>query len=141
MIIKIINTSSNPLPEYKTPGSAGLDLSANLEETIILKPLERVAIPTGIFIEIPIGYEGQIRPRSGLSLKEGVTAILGTIDSDYRGEIKIIVVNLSNVKKKISSGERIAQIVFSEYAKATWQEVESLETTERGTGGFGSTGK
>ena len=143
MKIKIINKSVHPLPEYATSASAGLDLRANIDEPIVLKSLERYAVPTGLFIELPIGYEAQIRPRSGLAFKNGITVLNspGTIDADYRGEIKIIVVNLSNEEFTINNGERVAQMVIAKHEQAEWTLVEQLENTERGTGGFGSTGK
>lgn len=143
MKIKIINKSVHPLPEYATTASAGLDLRANIDEPIVLKSLERYAVPTGLFIELPIGYEAQIRPRSGLAFKNGITVLNspGTIDADYRGEIKIIVVNLSNEPFTINNGERVAQMVIAKHEQAEWTLVEQLEDTERGTGGFGSTGK
>ena len=141
--IKIVNQSANPLPAYATDGSSGMDVRAHLEIPKTLKPLERVLIPTGLFIEIPQGYEAQIRPRSGLAIRHGITCLNtpGTIDSDYRGEIKIILVNLSGEEQVIEPGERVAQIIFQQVEKATWNEVEFLETTERNAGGFGHTGK
>jgi len=141
--VKIINQSSNPLPKYETEGSAGMDLRAELQEPVTLRPLERALVPTGLFIELPGGYEAQIRPRSGLAAKRGLTMLNapGTIDSDYRGEIKCIVVNLSNEPQTIEPGERIAQMVIARYERVSWQEVDSLEETQRGAGGFGSTGK
>ena len=141
--INIINKSNNPLPKYQTEGSVGLDLQANIEESITLKPLERALVATGLFMEIPVGYEVQIRPRSGLAAKFGVTVLNtpGTIDPDYRGEIKVIVVNLSNDNYTIEPGERVAQAVVAKYEQAQWSEVEVLDSTERGAGGFGSTGK
>lgn len=140
--VKIINHSHNPLPKYETNGSAGMDLSAYLEEPVTLQPLERALIPTGLFMELPEGFEAQIRPRSGLAAKRGLTMLNspGTIDSDYRGEIKCIVVNLSNEPQTIEPGERIAQMVIARYEQIVWQEVEILEETKRGAGGFGSTG-
>lgn len=143
--IKILNTSENTNPEYATPGSSGLDLRANLPLPVTLKPLERKIISTGLFLEIPEGYEVQIRPRSGLALKHGLTCLNspGTVDSDYRGEIKIILINLSNQEHLISSGDRIAQMVVCKVEKAELQSVlklESLESTSRGEGGFGHTG-
>ncbi|HMU97199.1 MAG TPA: dUTP diphosphatase [Chitinophagales bacterium] len=142
MILKIVNESGNPLPEYETVGSAGMDLRANLTEPIMLKPLQRALIPTGLFIELEQGYEAQIRPRSGLALKKGLTILNspGTIDSDYRGEIKIIIINLSNETTVINTGERIAQMVIAKYEQATLKEVDELGETERGEGGFGHTG-
>lgn len=140
--IKIVNISNNKLPQYETVGSAGLDISAMLSEPIIIKPLQRVLIPTGLSIELPDGYEAQIRPRSGLALKKGLGVLNspGTIDSDYRGEIKIIIINLSNETVVINTGERIAQMVIAKYEKATLVEVDDLSDTKRGTGGFGHTG-
>ncbi|MCB0512270.1 MAG: dUTP diphosphatase [Bacteroidetes bacterium] len=142
MILKIVNESGNPLPEYETVGSAGMDLRANLIEPIMLKPLQRALIPTGLFIELEQGYEAQVRPRSGLALKKGLTILNspGTIDSDYRGEIKIIIINLSNETTVINTGERIAQMVIAKYEQATLKEVDELGETERGEGGFGHTG-
>lgn len=142
MKIKIVNKSKHKLPAYETPASAGVDLRANLDEPVVLKPLERSLIPTGLFIELPVGYEAQIRPRSGLAIKKGITLLNtpGTIDADYRGEIKIILANISNDKFVVNDGERIAQMVISQHEQAEWIEVEELEETERGAGGFGSTG-
>lgn len=142
-IVKIINQSSNPLPQYATIGAAGMDLMANLSEPITLKPLERALIPTGIFIQLPAGYEAQVRPRSGLAIKQGITLLNspGTIDADYIGEIKVIMINLSNQEVVIASGERIAQMVIATYESIAWESVEVLEETKRGQGGFGSTGK
>lgn len=142
MQVKIINRSSHPLPQYETIGSAGLDLRANTTEPITLDSLERTIIPTGLFIELPYGYEAQIRPRSGLSIKKGLSLVNspGTIDSDYRGEIGIIMVNLSPEPQTIEPGERIAQMVIAEYKQIEWAEVDSLSETVRGAGGFGSTG-
>ena len=141
--IKIVNQSSNALPQYSTDGSSGMDIRAHLSEAITLKPLERCLVPTGLFIELPNNYEAQIRPRSGLAAKHGITCLNtpGTIDSDYRGEIKIILVNLSNEEQLIQPGERIAQMVIQKVEKAEWQQVEVLEETARNSGGFGSTGK
>lgn len=143
MKLKIINKSNNPLPEYKTEGASGMDLLSSNQEDIVLQPLERTLVPTSLFIEIPEGYEGQIRARSGLSIKHGITLInaIGTIDSDYRGELKIPVVNLSNEPYTVRSGERIAQLVIAKYEKVTLVEVEELNDSTRGAGGFGSTGK
>ena len=143
MEIKIVNRSKHPLPEYKTKASAGMDIRANLEEIVTLKPLERKLIPTGLFIELPEGYEAQIRPRSGLALNEGLGLLnsQGTLDADYRGEICIILVNLSSEDFMIEDGERIAQMVVARHEHAEWQEVEVLDETERGAGGFGHTGK
>lgn len=144
MKVNVINKSRHQLPEYKTKGSAGMDLHANLsspDNLIELKPLERKLIPTGLYMEIPEGYEGNIRPRSGLSLKVGLVAIEGTIDSDYRGEIGVIATNLSNETYWIVDGERIAQFVFNKVEQAEFNEVSELSETERGEGGYGSTGK
>ncbi|MBX7226130.1 MAG: dUTP diphosphatase [Chitinophagales bacterium] len=142
MKMRIINKSDNPLPEYETEGSAGLDLRAFLKEPIMLKPLQRALIPTGLFIELPEGFEAQVRPRSGLALKKGLSILNspGTIDSDYRGEIKIIVINLSNETAILNTGERIAQMVISEVERVVLIEVEELSETQRGEGGFGHTG-
>jgi len=141
-IVKILNKSSFANPEYATEHSSGVDLKANINEPINLKPLERKLIPTGLFLELPIGIEAQIRPRSGLALKKGLSILNtpGTIDSDYRGEIGIIVVNLSNDTVTIEPGERICQMVFSRYEKVSFQNVNKISETERGAGGFGSTG-
>jgi dUTP pyrophosphatase len=141
--IKIINTSSNPLPRYATNGSSGMDIRANLDTPQTLKPLERALIPTGIFIEIPQGYEVQIRPRSGLAVKHGITCLNtpGTIDADYRGEIKVILINLSQEEQVLQHGDRIAQMVVQQVEQAVWKLVEELEVTERNAGGFGHTGK
>lgn len=143
MKMKIVNTSNNPNPEYKTEEAAGMDLTAYLDETVELKPMERKLIPTGLFIELEKGYEAQVRPRSGLAGKEGLTVLNtpGTIDSDYRGEIKVILINLSNETREINNGERIAQMVISPYEKAEIINVESLSETVRGEDGFGSSGK
>jgi dUTP pyrophosphatase len=143
MKVKIINQSSNSLPEYATAGAAGMDLRAYVDAPVVLKPLARALIPTGIFIQLPQGYEAQIRPRSGLAIKYGITLLNtpGTIDEDYTGEIKIILINLSDADFVIESGERIAQMVIARYEKAEWEQVEVLNPTERGSGGFGSTGK
>lgn len=142
MKVKIVNKSKHPLPSYETSASAGMDLRANLDEPVILKPLERDLIPTGLYIELPVGYEAQIRPRSGLAIKKGITLLNtpGTIDADYRGEIKIILVNISNEKFVVNDGERIAQMVINQHEQAQWIEVEELLETQRGAGGFGSTG-
>lgn len=142
MKIKIVNRSRHALPEYATAHSAGLDLRANLDEKIILKPMERKLIPTGLFIELPVGYEAQIRPRSGLAIKKGITILNspGTIDADYRGEICIILVNLSSDDFIIEDGERICQMVIASHVQAEWIEVEELGATDRGVGGFGHTG-
>lgn len=142
MKVKIINKSNNPLPEYSTIMSAGMDLRAFIEHPIVLRSLNRVLIPTGLYIELPKRYEAQVRPRSGLALKHGVTVLNspGTIDADYRGEICVILINLSNEPFFINSGDRIAQLVFHKYAKAEFVEVEHLDETERGEGGFGHSG-
>ena len=131
------------MPAYETIASAGMDLRANIDEAIVLKSLERILVPTGLFIELPVGYEAQIRPRSGLAIKNGITLLNtpGTIDADYRGEIKIILVNLSNADFVIRDGERIAQMIISKHERATWEQVEVLMETARGAGGFGSTGR
>ncbi|MCB9342386.1 MAG: dUTP diphosphatase [Saprospiraceae bacterium] len=140
--VKIKNQSSHALPKYETTGSAGMDLRANIEASITLKPLERQLIPTGLYIELPDGYEAQVRPRSGLAIKRGLSLVNtpGTIDSDYRGEIKCIVVNLSNEEQVIEPGERIAQMVIARFEQIEWQPVEELSDSSRGAGGFGSTG-
>ncbi|TQD40795.1 dUTP diphosphatase [Haloflavibacter putidus] len=142
MEVKIINKSKHDLPSYATIASAGMDLRANLEDKIILSPLERVIVKTGLFIELPVGYEAQIRPRSGLAAKKGITVANapGTIDADYRGEIGVILVNLSKEAFTINDGERIAQMVVAKHDRVEWQEVDSLEESDRGAGGFGSTG-
>jgi dUTP pyrophosphatase len=143
MNVPVVNTSPYPLPHYATPCSAGMDLYAHIPEPITLLPLQRSLVPTGLFIELPVGYEAQIRPRSGLAAKYGVGVVNspGTIDADYRGEIKVILVNLSETPFVLNRGERIAQMVVSAHERVTWQQVEQLNETERGTGGFGSTGK
>ena len=143
MKIKIVNSSHHPLPQYATPLSAGLDLRANLEAPITLQPMERCLVPTGLRIALPEGYEAQVRPRSGLALKHGITLLNtpGTIDADYRGEIGVIMVNLSTVPFTVEDGERIAQLVIARYEQAEWQETDVLDETERGEGGFGHTGK
>ena len=142
MIIKIINKSTHDLPNYETIASAGMDLRANISEPVSMQPLQRAIIKTGLFIELPIGYEAQVRPRSGLAAKNGVTVLNspGTIDADYRGEIGVILVNLSNETFIIENGERIAQMIISKHERAEWQLVEELSETSRGAGGFGSTG-
>ena len=141
--VNIINTSSNPLPKYATPASAGVDLYANNDEPITLDSLERTLIPTGLFMELPIGYEAQVRPRSGLAIKHGISLVNtpGTIDADYRGEIKVILVNLSKEPFTIEKGERIAQVVIAKHEQVEWVEVLELSETERRAGGFGHTGK
>jgi dUTP pyrophosphatase len=143
MDIKVINKSNNPLPQYSTPHSAGMDIRANLKENVFMKPGERKLIPTGLFFEIPDGFEIQIRPRSGLAIKNGITVLNspGTIDADYRGEICIILINLSSEDFVINHGDRIAQMVVSKYEKCNWFLVDELTETERGSGGFGHTGK
>jgi dUTP pyrophosphatase len=143
MKIKIVNTSRHPLPAYETVHAAGMDLRANLDEPVLLKSLERALIPTGLFIELPEGYEAQIRPRSGLAIRHGISLVNtpGTIDADYRGEIKIIMINLSNEAFTINDGERIAQMVIASHERAEWIEVDKLNETERGEGGFGHSGK
>ncbi len=143
MKIKIVNKSQNSLPLYSTAKSAGMDLRANLDEAVVLKALERKLIPTGLYIQLPDGYEAQIRPRSGLAINKGVTVLNspGTIDADYRGEIKIILINLSNEDFVINHGERIAQMIISAYNQVDWEEVNQLEESDRGDGGFGHTGK
>ena len=142
MKIRIVNHSRHPLPSYETIASAGMDLRANLAEDILLKPLERALIPTGLFIELPVGYEAQVRPRSGLAIKKGITVLNtpGTIDADYRGEVMVILVNLSAEEFWVHDGERIAQMIISKHEKAEWEDVAELKETERGTGGFGHTG-
>ena len=143
MKINIINKSSHDLPSYETIASAGMDLRAHIEQDIILKPLERRIIPTGLFMALPVGYEAQVRPRSGLAAKYGLTVLNspGTIDADYRGEIGVILVNLSNADFTIKNGERVAQMVIAKHERAKWNPVQSLSETSRGAGGFGSTGR
>jgi dUTP pyrophosphatase len=143
MKIKIVNTSGHPLPQYATAFAAGMDLRASIAQPIVLKPLERALISTGIYIELPFGYEAQIRPRSGLAIKHGIGIVNapGTIDADYRGEIRVILVNLSHEDFVINDGERICQMVIAQHATVEWEQVDSLEQTERGVGGFGHTGK
>jgi len=143
MNVKVINQSKHNLPEYQTPLSAGLDLRANLEEPVTLAPLERKLIGTGLYIELPAGYEAQIRPRSGLAFKYGLSVLNtpGTVDADYRGEVKVLLVNLSNESFTVEDGERIAQMVVAKHEQITWQPVQELSDTERGAGGYGSTGK
>ena len=142
MNIKIINKSGHALPNYETIASAGMDLRANIKESITLKPLERTIVKTGLFIELPIGYEAQVRPRSGLAAKKGISVLNapGTVDADYRGEIGVILVNLSNENFTIENGERVAQLVIAKHERAEWIEVKELSETSRGAGGFGSTG-
>lgn len=142
MQIKIINRSAHALPHYETEASAGMDLRANILEPITLKPLERAIVKTGLFIELPVGFEAQVRPRSGLAAKKGITVLNapGTVDADYRGEIGVILVNLSNEEFVVENGERVAQLVIAKHERAEWLEVETLSETIRGEGGFGSTG-
>ncbi len=142
MTIQIINKSVHDLPNYETIASAGMDLRANLEKEVVLAPMERAIIPTGLFMALPVGYEAQVRPRSGLAAKKGITVLNapGTIDADYRGEIGVILVNLSKESFVVKNGERIAQMVIAKHERVTWNRVEVLSKTERGTGGFGSTG-
>lgn len=141
--IKIVNQSGNPLPEYATVGSSGMDIRANITEPLVLQPLSRDLVPTGLFVEIPLGYEIQIRPRSGLAIKQGITCLNtpGTIDADYRGEIKVILINLSNEPQTIHPADRIAQMVVQRVEQVQWVAVSELSDSDRGTGGFGSTGK
>lgn len=143
MQINIINKSEHPLPAYETAHAAGMDLRANLPETVRLAPMQRTLIPTGLFMELPIGFEAQIRPRSGLAFKHGITVLNspGTIDADYRGEIKVLLINLSNEPFEIKHGERIAQMIIAKHETASWQVVDQLGVTARGAGGYGSTGK
>ena len=140
--VNIVNTSTNPLPAYATSGSAGMDIRANLTEPVTLQPLERELIPTGLFIELPEGHEAQIRPRSGMAIKQGITCLNspGTVDSDYRGELKIILINLSKIDQVINHGDRIAQMIISKTEKAEWVSVTQLNLSSRGEGGFGHTG-
>jgi dUTP pyrophosphatase len=142
MKIRVINTSNHALPHYETLASAGMDLRANLTKAVTIGPLERAIVPTGIFMELPVGIEAQVRPRSGLAAKKGITVLNapGTIDADYRGEVGVILVNLSNESFTIENGERIAQMVIAKHERADWEEVSELSSTERGAGGFGSTG-
>ena len=141
--VKIINQSANSIPEYATAGSSGMDLRANLTTSQVIQPMERLLIPTGLFIELPEGYEAQIRPRSGLAIKQGITCLNspGTIDADYRGEIKIILINLSNEEQVIQPGDRIAQMIIQSEEKCKWVQVEEITSTDRNAGGFGHTGK
>ena len=141
--INIINRSDNPLPHYATEGSSGMDIKANLASALVIQTMQRVLVPTGLFIELPLGYEVQVRPRSGLAIKQGITCLNspGTIDADYRGEIKVILINLSNEPQIIEPGDRIAQIVFQKVEKVNWQPALTINETERGAGGFGHTGK
>ena len=142
MKVKIVNKSKNKLPQYSTEASAGMDLRANLENPIVLKPLERTIVKTGIYMQLPTGYEAQVRPRSGLAFKKGITVLNspGTIDADYRGEVGVILINLSSEELIIEDGQRIAQMVIAKHERAEWIETERLEETQRGSGGFGSTG-
>ncbi len=141
--VRVVNTSSNPLPEYATKGSAGMDIRANTGQDIVIQAGERILVPTGLYIELPDGYEAQIRPRSGLAIKQGITCLNspGTIDSDYRGEIKVILINLSGQEQRLHHGDRIAQMVVQQYERVKWKEVDEVEMTERNEGGFGHTGK
>lgn len=143
LAVKIINKSANPLPSYATEGSSGLDLRANIVSEITLQPLERSLVPTGLFIELPIGYEAQVRPRSGMAIKQGITCLNspGTVDADYRGELKVVLINLSNKPQTIANGDRIAQMVIQKVEMVTLVEVEEISDTMRGEGGFGHTGK
>ncbi len=143
MKVRIINHSKHPLPAYATEGSSGMDIRANLEESMIIRPLQRILVPTGIFTEIPAGFEAQIRPRSGLALKQGITCLNspGTIDADYRGEIKVILINLSGDDQVVENGDRIAQVVFQKVERVSWEEVSSISNSDRNEGGFGHTGK
>ncbi len=142
MKVRIVNTSRHALPKYETEASAGMDLRAGLDEPVVLRPMERALIPTGLYIELPIGYEAQVRPRSGLAIKHGITVLNtpGTIDADYRGEIKVIIINLSDQPYEIKDGDRIAQMIISQHATAELIEVDRLNETQRGAGGFGHTG-
>ena len=141
--VKIVNTSNNPLPEYATEGASGMDLRADISSSITLQSMERKLVPTGLFIELPTGYEAQVRPRSGLAIKQGITCLNspGTIDADYRGEIKIVLINLSGEQQIINPGDRIAQLVIQKIEKINWEQVTVLTETVRNSGGFGSTGK
>ena len=143
MIIRIVNKSNHESPKDETEASAGMDLRANLDKPIRLKPLERTMIPTGLFMELPVGFEAQVRPRSGMAIKHGITVLNtpGTIDADYRGEIKVIVVNLSNEEYTVNDGERVAQMIIAKHEKANWKQIDELNETERGVGGFGHTGR
>ncbi|HKL66916.1 MAG TPA: dUTP diphosphatase [Bacteroidales bacterium] len=142
MQVRVVNKSQHELPEYSTEASAGMDIRANLENDVILKPLERMIVPTGLYIELPVGYEAQIRPRSGMAIKYGISILNspGTIDADYRGELGIIIVNLSNEEYKLQDGDRICQMVIAKHERVKWNEVTILEETKRGKGGFGHTG-
>ena len=142
MTIRIINKSTNLLPAYQTESSAGMDLCADLTGQVVLKPMERFLIPTGLFVELPVGFEAQIRPRSGLALKHGITILNspGTVDADYRGEIKVLLINFSDLNFSVNHGDRIAQMIIARHEKVTWEEVELLSDTGRGAGGYGHTG-
>lgn len=142
MKLNIINTSKHPLPRYETPSSAGMDLRANLEQPVLLEPLQRTLVKTGLFIELPVGFEAQVRPRSGLAAKKGITVLNapGTIDADYRGEIGVLLINLSNEDFLVEDGERVAQLVIASHERVQWNTVDALGASERGSGGFGSTG-
>lgn len=142
MKVQIINKSQHQIPNYETAGAAGMDIRANIEESIVLKPLERAIIKTGLFLALPVGFEAQVRPRSGLAAKKGITVLNspGTIDADYRGEVGVILINMSTEEFTINNGERIAQLVIAKHERIEWTEVITLEDTDRGTGGFGSTG-
>lgn len=142
MQVKVINKSKHPLPQYQTEAAAGLDIRANLEEPIVLQSLQRALIPTGIYMELPLGFEAQVRPRSGLAFKHGLTVLNspGTIDADYRGEVKVLLVNLSDQPFTVEDGERVAQLVIAKHEQIVWNETEQLADTERGAGGYGSTG-
>jgi dUTP pyrophosphatase len=143
MKVKVINKSKHPLPQYATVASAGFDVRANLDVPMVLKPMQRALVPTGLFIELPVGHEAQVRPRSGLAFKNGITVLNspGTIDADYRGEVKVLLINLSEEEFAINDGERIAQVIIAAHERVEWVEVEQLMETERGAGGFGHTGK
>lgn len=143
MKINIVNHSKNPLPAYETAASAGVDLRANLDSPLRIEPMQRILVPTGLFIELPLGYEAQVRPRSGLAIKHGIAVLNspGTIDADYRGEIKVILINLSAQSFSIENGDRIAQMVIARHEQAEWKQVDKLNITQRGSGGFGHTGK
>ncbi|MGZ5243424.1 MAG: dUTP diphosphatase [Bacteroidia bacterium] len=143
MKVKIKNTSPHPLPAYETSCSAGMDLRANIDENVIIKPFERKLIPTGLFMELPVGFEAQVRPRSGLALKHGITVLNspGTIDADYRGEIKVLLINFSQEDFTVENGQRIAQMIISRHETVQWEEADSLTETQRGAGGYGHTGK
>jgi dUTP pyrophosphatase len=143
MKVKVINKSKHPLPQYATVASAGFDVRANLDSPMVLKPMQRALVPTGLFIELPVGHEAQVRPRSGLAFKNGITVLNspGTIDADYRGEVKVLLINLSEEDFAINDGERIAQVIIAAHERVEWVEVEQLMETERGSGGFGHTGK